>query len=124
MSLPWIRLDAGLPSHPKILQLTASKQYRACAVYAFGLCYSGAHGTDGFLPEVALPLIHGTQREANELVEATLWHPCMGGWQINGWSEFQPSSKEHANRRDSLRRSSAKGNCVRHHGPDCGCWAR
>lgn len=124
MTLPWVRLDSGFPTNPKVLMLTADKQHRAVAVYTFSLAYAGGHGTDGFIPVAALPFIHGTHKDAKALVDATLWHPCQGGWQINGWAEYQPSTKEMQRRKDNLKRGSAKGNCVRHHGPDCGCWAR
>lgn len=124
MSLPWVRLDTQFPFNPKVLDLIASRSKSAVAVYVFGLAYAGGHGTDGFIPTSALPFIHGTVKDADALVNATLWHPTMGGWQINGWAEYQPTNKEHEQRRESLRRSSAKANCVRHHGRDCGCWAR
>ena len=32
--------------------------------------------------------LHATKREAKDLVEAGLWHPDVGGWQINGWDEL------------------------------------
>jgi hypothetical protein len=124
MALPWVRLDTGFPSNPKVLHLTSARKHRAVAVYVFSLAYAGGHGTDGFIPTAALPFIHGNEKDAEALVNATLWHPCMGGWQINGWAEYQPSTKEHEKRKESLRRSSAKANCIRHHGKDCGCWAR
>lgn len=124
MGLNWVRLDTGFPTNPKVLQLANQRQHRAIAVYVLGLAYAGGHGTDGFLPDAALPVIQGGKKEAAALVEAALWHPCMGGWQINGWDEYQPSTKEMQQRKEALRRGSAKGNCIRRHGPDCGCWAR
>lgn len=124
MSLPWVRLETNFATNPKVLALVATKDFRAISMYVCGLSYSGGHGTDGFIPTNALTVIHGTKKEAATLTEVTLWQPCMGGWQINGWNEYQPSTKEHQQRKESLRRSSAKANCVRHHGPDCLCWAR
>jgi hypothetical protein len=57
------------------------------------------HGTDGFLPASALPFLHGTKRNATDLASVGLWIPSSGGWDINGWHEFQPSSDENEARR-------------------------
>jgi hypothetical protein len=99
MPLPWVRLDTGFPHNPKVLVLVEDRKWQAIAVYIGGLAYSGAHGTDGFLPQSCLPYIHGTRKVANDLVEAGLWMPRAGGYEINGWREFQPTSEEHADRR-------------------------
>lgn len=99
MPLPWIRLDTQFPTNPKVLALVEDKKYRAAFTYISGLCYSGAHGTDGFLPELSLGFLHATRREATELVTVGLWQTLPGGWEINGWNEFQQSSEEAAKRK-------------------------
>jgi hypothetical protein len=99
MPLPWVRLDTGFPHNPKVLVLVEDKKWQAIAAYIGGLAYSGAHGTDGFLPQSCLPYIHATRKNANELVGVGLWMPVAGGWDINGWREFQQSSEEAQNRR-------------------------
>ncbi|MGH8879519.1 MAG: hypothetical protein ACRD0P_19580 [Stackebrandtia sp.] len=103
MSLPWVRLDTGFPHNPKVLMLAEDKKWQAITVYIGGLAYSGAHGTDGFLPQSCLPYIHSTRKQANELVIVGLWMPCAGGWEINGWREFQPTSEENETRRKRAR---------------------
>lgn len=103
MSLNWVRLDTTIPTNPKILELVAAKQWRALSVYTFSLAYSGAHGTDGLIPTACLPFIHATKREANVLVDARLWLPVMGGWEINGWAEFQPSTEETQRRKQKAK---------------------
>jgi hypothetical protein len=103
MGLPWVRLDAQFPSNPKILYLIEDKKFRAAFVYCAGLAYSGAHGTDGFLPAAALPFIHATKTEARALVEVELWQNVPGGWEINGWEEFQPSNAETQERKKKAR---------------------
>lgn len=100
MALPWVRLDTQWPQNPKFLMLAEDKKWRAITVYTAGLAYSGAHGTKGFLPSLALPVLHGTRREAAELVEVRLWLPQQGGWDINGWSEFQPDTDDAEARRE------------------------
>jgi hypothetical protein len=106
MGLPLVRLDTQWPQNPKFLMLAEEKKWRAIAVYMAGLGYCGVHGTNGYLPAVALPFLHGTKREAMELVEKLLWHPAQGGWQINGWAEFQPSTEEMEERSKKAREAA------------------
>lgn len=94
MALPWVRLDTQWPHNPKFLMLVEDKKWRAISVYMAGLGYSGAHGTKGFLPALCLPVLHGTKKEANDLLEVGLWLPQPGGWDINGWAEFQPEQDD------------------------------
>jgi hypothetical protein len=103
MALPWVRLDTQWPHNPKFLMLAEDKKWRAIAVYMASLGYSGAHGTDGFIPIVALPMLHSTRKEASDLAEVSLWLPAQGGWDINGWSEFQPSQEDAKKRRDKAQ---------------------
>ena len=108
MGLPWVRLDTQFPSNPKMLELTAQGRWRAAFVYVASLAYAGQHGTDGYLPEACLPFIHATKRDAVDLVKAGLWHTDMGGWSINGWSEFQISDEAAKERSDKARKAALK----------------
>lgn len=99
MALPWVRLDTAFPMNPKVLGLAADRHWQGIASYVCGLAYSGGQGTDGFLPASSLPFVHGTTRTAEQLEGAGLWVPGLGGWTINGWAEFQPSTSEHEDRR-------------------------
>lgn len=100
MPLPWVRLDTQWPSNPKFLMLVEDKKWKAITVYMGGLAYSGAHGTKGFLPALCLPLIHGSRRDALDLIGVGLWRPQQGGWDINGWAEFQPDTDDAEARRE------------------------
>lgn len=106
MGLPWVRLDTQWPHNPKFLMLVEDKKWRAICVYMAGLGYSGVHGTNGYVPAVALPMLHGTRKEAGELVEVRLWAPAQGGWDINGWAEFQPSTEENEERSRKAREAA------------------
>lgn len=98
MALPWVRMDTQWPQNPKFLMLVEDKKWRAISLYFGGLAWSGAQGQAGFVPYYALPMIHGTRKEANELSEVRLWLPCDGGWNINDWNEYQLSNEEHEQR--------------------------
>jgi hypothetical protein len=98
--LPWVRLDTAFPYNPKLLAMLAEKDgHRAGLVYVCSLGYSGAHGTDGFIPREALPFVHGRAADAERLVRHGFWHEQPGGWLIHGWLEFQESSDETQQRR-------------------------
>lgn len=100
MPLPWVRLDTSFASNPKLLAMVAEKEgHRAGLVYLCGLGYSGAHGTDGFIPREALVFIHGRMADADRLVRHGFWWVQPGGWLINDWDEFQESSSESQERR-------------------------
>lgn len=100
MSLPWVRLDTAFAWNPKVLVLVGEKDgHRAAFLYVCGLAYSGAHGTDGWIPEDALGFIHGRSADASALVKVGLWIDQPGGWVINGWDEKQESNDETKQRR-------------------------
>lgn len=114
MGLPWVRLDTQFASNPKVLYLVEDKKFKAAFVYTAGLCYSGAHGTDGFLPNACLPFLHATRADAKALVGVGLWLEGMGGWEINSWAEFQQSNEE-----TQLRKKKARDAAMaRWHGED------
>lgn len=100
MGLPWVRLDTGFPTNPKILALLKEREgHRAAFVYLSSLAYSGQHGTDGFVSEEALPFVHGRTQDARQLVKVGLWIDQPGGWIVNGWTEKQESTTETQQRR-------------------------
>ena len=127
--LPWVRLDANIATHDKILELIARYGIRgkaAAAVYAFALGYSGGHGTEGLVTFAALPVIHCTKVEAAMLVDVGLWRPHPLGWCIGNWHTRQQSMARTAAIQSALSRAGVIGNCRRwHQHPtcegDCGC---
>lgn len=125
MGLPWVRLDTNIPSHDKILNLLSdpsTKKWQAMSSYFFAMAWSGGNGTDGHIPRVALPFVHGTSATARLLEAYGLWDETTAGWQIRNFDRRQPLSAAAESVRQTKQRASVKGNCVRHHGPDCGCW--
>ena len=114
MGLPWVRLDTQFANNPKLLYLIEDKKFRAAFVWVASLGYAGAHGTDGFLPAACLPFIHATRADAKSLCEVGLWMESIGGWEINGWADFQQSNEE-----SQLRKKKAKDAAMaRWHGTD------
>jgi len=94
----WVRLDTALPRNHKIIQLTEDGHHRAAFVYVCSLALAGEQGTDGWIPNALLNHIHGRPTDAQHLVNAGLWIPRPGGWDIKDWHEYQPTSQETADR--------------------------
>lgn len=107
MGLPWIRLDTNVADHPKMLELATQGAWRAIAVFHFALGYCGKHGTAGYIPASALPFIHARKPDAEKLVEAELWEPAPGGWNIHGWDEMQLSDEASQKRKERAQKGAA-----------------
>lgn len=125
MALPWVRLDANIASHDKILHLLSDpspKKWQAAASYMFALGWAGGTGTDGHIPTAALPFVHGTATTARLLVKYRLWDEATAGFQIHNFDHRQELLIVSESKRAAQRAGALKGNCIRHHGPDCGCW--
>lgn len=123
MSLPWVRLDSNFYTHDKVLWLAGQRDgYRAVAVYVFSMGYAGGHATDGFIPKHVLPIIQGSERVAQALVDARLWEYADGGYQIRNWEERQELAVITESKRAASRLGGRKRSCQRYHGPDCLCW--
>lgn len=125
MGLPWVRLDATIASHDKVLDLLSHRNGRASAfTYVCSLAYAGGNGTDGLIPFAALPFIHATKRDAELLVDVGLWDPHPAGWTIRNYANRQQLKFASDAIRAGQRKGALKANCVRWHGADCRCWER
>lgn len=127
MGLPWVRLDSNITIHDKVVPLLAKKDgYRAFTVYVCGLAWSGGAGTDGLIPKDMLPMLHGLPRHAEMLVDGRLWEYAEdgNGWMIRNFDQRQELSIVSEGKRAAAELGGKKGNCIRWHGPECGCWRR
>lgn len=125
MPLPWVRLDSSFAAHDKVVTLVHDHGDRgrsALFVYVCSLAYCGQQETDGAVPFAAMPFIHGRRKDGELLVEAGLWKPTPTGYEVVNWMKRQPSADTSTRVRAVRRAAATKGNCVRWHGPDCGCW--
>lgn len=127
MPLPWVRLDANVSSHDKVLALLSDpspKKWQAMSSYFFALGWAGGQGTDGFVPMSALPFVHGTKQTARLLVKYQMWDEGLTGWQIRNYGERQQTSQITEAIKNAQSIGGKKANCVRWHGADCGCWRK
>lgn len=90
----WVRVDANLARNHKIIDLVSRRRWQAISLYVFALGYSAEQGLDGYVPEAALPFVHGTRAIANHLVDVGLWIPAVGGWDIHDYADYQRTSAE------------------------------
>lgn len=126
MALPWVRLDANIASHDKILALLDEKPpalaYQAAFSYVCSLGYSGGHGTDGLIDFTAVKFIHGNKKTAQLLVSHFLWRPDRLGWRIVNFDKRQQLAATTRSIKNAQRAGALKANCRRWHGDDCQCW--
>lgn len=123
MGLPWVRLDSNIATHDKVIAAREHpKGKQAMCLYMFALAWSGGAGTDGHIPRAAVSYLRGTPTEIAVLVEAGLWESNGDGWNIRNFAQRQETEAVTDQKRHDRRISSLRANCVRWHGPDCGCW--
>jgi len=67
-------------------------------------------------------MLHGTKSEAQVLVDVGLWEPVDTGWQIRNYAIRQELEVITEWKRRQQSMAAKRTNCVRWHGPDCGCW--
>ena len=113
MSLQWSRVDNNWITHPKFLELAADGQWRAMVAAHAGRAYSSGQDLGGAIPALALPYTFARPRDATVLVEAGLWIPKAGGWEVNDWASFQPSTLDAQKRKERAQEAAYQ----RWHGP-------
>jgi hypothetical protein len=124
MALPWFRVDSHIGSHPKVLGLLADpspKRWQAFTSYICAIGWSVDHETDGAIPLIALPFIHGTPATARLLATYRLWTETNQGWQIHNFAERQELAVVTHEKRSAQSKGGKKARCVANHGPNCGC---
>jgi hypothetical protein len=115
--MPWVRLDDGFASHPKVL----AAGLLGMGLHVAGLCYANRHLTDGFIADNAVETLGrftvelpGAKRRrldpefvAGQLVAAGLWERVEGGYRIHDYLVFQPSRADVERDREIARRRTA-----------------
>lgn len=124
--LPWARLDSNIATDAKVAALLHGLMgHKAFTLYICSLAWSVGHGTDGRIPKHMLAANYGTPQLAKILVDRRLWEydPAGGGdYLIHNFALRQQASSTTETIQNSKREGALKGNCIRWHGLDCGCW--
>lgn len=92
--MAWVKLESRYPRHPKMVEVGAL----GIALDVCGICYAREHGTDGFIPDSALPLIGpvpNATKVARALAEVGRWirDDARRGWWIHDFLEYQPTDE-------------------------------
>lgn len=122
MGLAWVRLDANISTHDKILYLVSDPstlRWQAAFSYVCSLAWSGGQGTDGRIPSAALGIVHGTQKTARLLVKYRLWTEATAGYEIVNFGSRQQLNAATEAIRTAQSQGGKAGNCKRHHGDLC-----
>lgn len=85
--MTWFKVDDGFWSHPKTVGLT----HQAVALWVRSGSYCGQHLTDGVVPRRILPMLQGSESDANELIDAGLWLDHIDGYVFHDWLKYQPT---------------------------------
>jgi len=118
-------LDSNIASHDKVLALLSdpsSTKWQALSSYMCALGWAGGQGTDGFIPRIALPFVHGTAKTARLLEKYHLWEVGVAGWMICNYAARQELEAVTAGKKAAQQVGAARTNCQRWHGKECGCW--
>jgi hypothetical protein len=101
-----VEIHTGIISSPKHAPLSAD----AFRLWLNGLCWSKEHLTDGFIPAVAMPILHRKAiKFVSELLETLvigkgpLWHEVPGGYQIHDYEQWQETKARVQERRQQWR---------------------
>lgn len=124
MALPWFRLDSHIGSHDKILALLSdpsAKRWQAAFSYVSAIGWSVDHGTNGRIPQSALPFIHATPTTARLLVQYDLWIERTAAWEVKNFLRYQQAAEVDAEKVASQSFGGKKARCRANHGPECGC---
>ena len=111
----WLKLDDGFAENSKIETLSD----RAFRLHVTAMCYCAKNLTDGYISErgarVCGVLANNSRpmRNVSELVEKGLWHAVDGGWEINDYLEYNPTSEEAKALRRKRSEAGRKGGLTR-----------
>lgn len=93
----WVKTDDEMADHPKILRAAETVGDSALATMVAALGYCNRKLTDGRVPAAAVRgLTHHARPKvvAQALVDAGLWEPVDGGYQVHDFHEYQPSKAD------------------------------
>lgn len=123
MGLPWFRVDSDFYHHDKVVWLKAQRGgWKALGVYLGSIGWSVSHETNGHIPEHMAKYLDADKSTVTLLLGARMWEPNGNGWHIRNFDNRQQTVATSDQRIAALTSASVKGNCIRWHGPDCGCW--
>ena len=84
------RLDTGWHAHPKVRKVGLA----GMGLHAWSISYCDDVRSDGFIPTGTWPALPGIQKVITLLVEAGLWEPAAGGYQLHDYKDWNRSKAQ------------------------------
>lgn len=116
--MPWVKIDTGYLTHPKILGLHPQAQM----LHLASILWTAEHLTDGYVPVIALRSLcdraviapRWASDRAHKLVDRGLWDVAPGGWHVHDFETHnRTSTREFVERERELareRQRASRGN--------------
>src|SRR5262245_51136165 len=104
--MAWVRLDDGFTDHPKVIRAGEDAGW----LFVAGLCYSGKHLTDGFIPEGKVDTLTRKRQPgklADKLIEVGLWERVDGGYQVHDYLQWNPRGEVVKKKQEETRQRVA-----------------
>lgn len=104
--MTWFKVDDTFHAHPKVLATDPA----ALGLWVVAGAWSGAHLTEGFVPDHALPrLLPDSAALARQLVASGLWRRVRGGYQFHDWTDYNPAASDVRAMREKRAEAGRKG---------------
>jgi hypothetical protein len=86
----WVKLSDDFYDNPKLARAGA-----AALLWVTGIAWSNRNLTDGFIPDVQVTRLGGTEEQAERLVALNLWEweAERDGYRIHDYLEYQPTAE-------------------------------
>lgn len=123
--MPWLKVDDGFESHPKVKAIPRGKRLRAIGLWTLAGSWSARTLTNGQIGTHMLDEFGATKGDAAQLVTARLWHTSghdcddcpqpeeQDGYVFHKWHEYQPTREkveaEREQARQRMKRIRSKG---------------
>lgn len=110
--MSWAKLDDRFHAHPKVLRAMHAEP-GAVALHVLAMSYTAAYELDGQVPVHFVTSTIGdlerAKRMTDVLEDAGLWRvDGSDGWEINDFTEYNPSRAELEKRRQARARAGRK----------------
>lgn len=104
--MPFLNLDDNFADHPKVDALSDG----AFRLHVAGLCYASKHKTDGYVPAHRVSRLTRTYRPRHlaELMEARIWLPADGGYEIHDYLDWNRSREQIEADQERIRKARSE----------------
>jgi hypothetical protein len=110
--MTWARLDDRFHDNRKIKRAWR-RAPAAVGLHVMAITYSAGHLTDGFVDpdfvEDRIPVKKQRDRVLSVLLDAGLWKAVDNGWELNDFSDYNPSKAEILARKEAKAAAGRKG---------------